>query len=949
MLAGGAAGIAAGVGVSAFMNAVTTNSLGLTSGSIKAEGALSAPTVNGRDVALSWPADTLTDGTSTTYYVLRDSSGASGTCAGVLPSSSLSCTDTDVPPGAHTYTVVPTYLMWTGPSASVASPVVGTPSFGLSPASTTTLAKDAAGTVTNLVDNETVTFRLDDAGSGTILATSPSTVSTGSSGGGASPTVTIPAGIAGGAHTVYAVGNLGDQASTTFTVDVPPTLSFTNGTFSSLPGTLTGGAITYFRAGETVSFHLDSATGTTLTSSPASVSIGSNGQTGSAFAVTVPSGIADGTHTVYAVGGSGSQATYSIAVSVPSTFSITSAQNLTSVPGTITGGTVTYFNAGENLIIRLDSVSGTILSTSPSTVTTDGNGQASAFSATIPSGVADGTHTLVALGNTSGLSATSNSFTVNAPSTFSITSGQSLPASSLPAAVSGGAVASFNGAENVTIHLDTAGGTVLSTSPSPVTTGANGQASGFSVTVPSGTLGGSHTLWAVGNTSGRSAQSNSFTVAATATGLSPTSGPVGTAASVVSQGFLPSHALTVTVGGTSASITTGGTTNASGSSTVSFTIPTVANGARTVVVSDGTTSATSASSFSVTASATGLSPASGAVGTTGVSITANGFIASHGLSVQVGGTSASITSGGTTAGNGSATVTFTVPAVPNGPQSVTVSDGTNSATSPTDFTVQASVSVAPSSGTAGTSGVTLTGTGFASGETVSVTFGGSALTLSPATPNVTSAGGWSATFTVPTTTAGAKTIVASDSGGASAQTTFTVTASNHTCTLSTDTGDTYIRQTEAAHGSATTMLTNANGGASHPDNALVQFGILSSTCAEGGTIPANATIVSASLTLTATSATNRTVGVALAGSAWTEGTLTWATATAAEQAPAGSNTRTISSTTVTWTVTSDVQTVVNGSTDGGWVVWDTGTGNSETDFKTKEASSGKPLLVVTYN
>lgn len=776
ILAGSAAGLAMGIGVHAFLDAVTTSSLGLTSGTVNAEGALSTPTVSGRDVTVSWPADTLTDGTATTYYVLRDGSSASGTCSGVLPSATLFCTDNGVPSGTHTYAVVPTYLMWTGPSSSVASPAVGSPTLGLSPASTATLPKDVSGTVTDFLDSETVTFRLDDPSTGTLLSTSPSTVTTGSSGGSANPTVTIPAGIAGGSHTVYAIGSLGDQASATFTVSVPATLSFSNGTFSTLPNPLTGGAITYFRAGESVSFHLDSATGAALTSSPSSVTIGSNGQTGSAFTVTIPANIADGTHTVYAVGGSGSQATYSIAVSVPSTFAVTASQNLASLPGTVSGGAVAYFGAGENLIIRLDSVTGTILSTTPSTVTTDANGQATGFSATIPANIADGTHTLVALGNTTGLSATSNAFTVSAPSTFSITTGQSLPASSLPAAVSGGAVAYFAGAENVAIHLDTVGGTVLATTPSPVTTGSNGQASGFSVTIPSGTLGGSHTLWAVGATSGRSAQSNGFTVAATATGLSPSSGPVGTAASIVAQGFAANHALTVTVGGTSASITGGATTNASGSSTVAFTIPAVPNGGAAVVVSDGATSATSAVNFAVMASASNLSPTSGPVGTTGATIQASGFQGSTSLSVTVGGHSAPITSGGTTGSGGSSLVTFTIPDAPNGPQPVVVSDGTNSATSPATFTIQSSISVSPSSGTAGTTGVTLTGTGFVATKTVSVTFGGTALTLSPATPTVSATGGWSATFTVPSSAAGAKTIVATDSGGASAQTTFTVTA-----------------------------------------------------------------------------------------------------------------------------------------------------------------------------
>ena len=177
--------------------------------------------------------------------------------------------------------------------------------------------------------------------------------------------------------------------------------------------------------------------------------------------------------------------------------------------------------------------------------------------------------------------------------------------------------------------------------------------------------------------------------------------------------------------------------------------------------------------------------------------------------------------------------------------------------------------------------------------------------------------------------------------------TFTTRAANLTCTLS-PTGDTYIRQTDPAHGSATTMITNQNGGASHPDNALVQFSVLSSRCQEGGTLPPNATVASATLTLHATSATGRTIGAAPAGSSWNESTLTWATATTAEQNPSGTNTATISSTAANWNVTSDVQHILSGATDGGWVLWDTGSGNQPTGFATKEGAGNQPRLVIVY-
>lgn len=181
-------------------------------------------------------------------------------------------------------------------------------------------------------------------------------------------------------------------------------------------------------------------------------------------------------------------------------------------------------------------------------------------------------------------------------------------------------------------------------------------------------------------------------------------------------------------------------------------------------------------------------------------------------------------------------------------------------------------------------------------------------------------------------------------------TTLTTAASSHTCTFSTDTGDTYIVSGDPQHGASTSMLTNANATGNNRENSLVQFGIMTSTCLEGGTIPATATVTAATLTLTATSASGRTVGAALVGSTWSENSLTWATATSAMTAPSGTNTAVISATTATWDVKANVQSIVSGATDGGWVLWDVNTGNSATTFDTKEfsTSASHPKLVVTY-
>jgi len=91
----------------------------------------------------------------------------------------------------------------------------------------------------------------------------------------------------------------------------------------------------------------------------------------------------------------------------------------------------------------------------------------------------------------------------------------------------------------------------------------------------------------------------------------PATGPAGTAATLFVSGFVPGHALTVTVGGAASTITSGSQTNSNGDQAVTFVIPPLGLGAQAVVVSDGNATPTPATSFTVT----GGSPSS----TTGVS------------------------------------------------------------------------------------------------------------------------------------------------------------------------------------------------------------------------------------------------------------------------------------------------------------------------------------------
>ncbi|HVB06317.1 MAG TPA: hypothetical protein VNF07_08765, partial [Acidimicrobiales bacterium] len=203
---------------------------------------------------------------------------------------------------------------------------------------------------------------------------------------------------------------------------------------------------------------------------------------------------------------------------------------------------------------------------------------------------------------------------------------------------------------------------------------------------------------------------------------SPASGIVGSTTTVAVSGYVATHSLTVTVDSVTATVNSGGTTDGTGAASVNFTIPPVPNGTQTVVVSDGTNNDTT--SFTVNAAASGLSPTSGAIGTS-ATVTAQGFIASHALTVTVNGVSATVTGGSPTDATGSATLTFTVPTTTSGAQAVVVSDGTNTAGAG-NFTISSAASLnspSPTSGPVGQS-VTVTGSGFIANHTLTVTVAG---------------------------------------------------------------------------------------------------------------------------------------------------------------------------------------------------------------------------------
>lgn len=184
--------------------------------------------VSNRSVTVSWSASTLPGGAQVAgYQVRRYSTGGTlqstgSGCSGTV--SATSCTEAAVPAGTWRYAVVPVQGNWSGAESSRSTSVtVASPALSLSPSSVATLPATLTGTLSAYVPGQTVTFRLDDASTGTVLSGSitPSPVP---ASGSASVSVTLPAGTSNGSHTVYAVGSSGDVASAPVTVSGSTTI-----------------------------------------------------------------------------------------------------------------------------------------------------------------------------------------------------------------------------------------------------------------------------------------------------------------------------------------------------------------------------------------------------------------------------------------------------------------------------------------------------------------------------------------------------------------------------------------------------------------------------------------------------------------------------------------------------------------------------------------------------
>lgn len=272
--------------------------------------------------------------------------------------------------------------------------------------------------------------------------------------------------------------------------------------------------------------------------------------------------------------------------------------------------------------------------------------------------------------------------------------------------------------------------------------------------------------------------------------LSPRSGTGGTSVYATGYGFRASATISFAVGvyrtPASCGSDSAGTFPGATGSTCVFKVPVMPGGTWNVSASDGKYSALTP--FQVVPGLE-LEPSSGALGST-VAALGSGFASNATVSFTFGGVPVNSSCGtnargGLSGPNGSACA-FTVPSVPVGSATVSATDGTNVANA--SFDVIPALVLAPASGPAGAP-VVARGSGFAANQSISVTFGGTALAWncsSDGSGAFPGASGTPCSFVVPSGSNGAVDVTVTD-GTNVASAGFLVTASfalsNHNGTV----------------------------------------------------------------------------------------------------------------------------------------------------------------------
>ena len=781
-------------------------------------------------------------GTAVTITGTNFATGATVTFGGTAATNVVVVSGTSITATTPAGTAGPVTVTVTvsGQSGSLASgfTYVATPTVtGVSPNTGTTAGGTSVTiTGTNFVAGATVTV-------GGAAATNVVVVS------GTSITAKTPAGTAGPVTVTVTVSGQSGSLASGFTYVVIPTVTSVSPNSGSTTGgtgvTITG---TNFAAGATVTFGGTAATNVVVVS-------------GTSITATTPAGTAGPvTVTVTVSGQSGSLASGFTYVATPTVTGV-SPNTGTTAGGTSVTITGTNFAAGATVTVggtaatSVVVVSGTSItaktpagSAGPVTVTVTVSGQsgslASGFTYVVTPSVTSVSPNSGSTTGGTGVTITGTNFAAGATVTFGgtaatnvvVVSGTSITATT-PAGTAGpvtvtvtvsgqsGSLASgFTYVATPTVTSlspntgTTAGGTGVTITGTNFAAGATvtvGGAAATSVvvvsgtsitaTTPAGTAGPVTVTVTVSGQSGSLASGFTYVVTPSVTSVAPNSGTTAGGTSVTITGTNFAAGATVTFGGTAATnvVVVSGTS-------ITATTPAGSAGPVTVTVTVSGQSGSLASGFTyvATPTVTGVSPNTGTTaGGTSITITGTNFVAS--ATVTVGGaaaTSVVVVSG--------TSITAKTPAGTAGPVTVTVTVSGQSGSLASGFTyvVTPSVtSVAPNSGTtAGGTSVTITGTNFAAGATV--TFGGTAAT------NVVVVSGTSITATTPAGSAGPVTVTVTVSGqSGSLASGFTYVATPTMTSLSPNTGTT-------AGGTSVTIT-----GTNFASGATVTFGATAAT------------------------------------------------------------------------------------------------------------------------
>ncbi len=696
-----------------------------------------------------------------------------------------------------------------GTNSPAAGFTVTTPAIGVNPSSNLVAGQSFTVTGTSLVPSHTITFKLN----GVSITSTPATVTSNSS-GGFTATLKVPA-----SPEEFNTVTASDGTNS-------PTATFTVGASSSITSVTEGTSVgktvivngTSFIPSHAITFKIGT---TTLVTNPATVTSNATGSfNGVTF--TVPTGTTSGNKTITASDGT-NPATLTILINAGITLAPSTGPNGTQVtvtgtnlvpnhtitvrvnegtavtiPPTVTSSPTGGFSAKVTVqgitssTTSIDAADGTNdpfltfvmqtphVSITPSTgnagqtVTISGNHLVASHAITFKVGATTVTTTpaTVTSNSTGGFSGVTlkisgtsvtgaNSVTANDGTnspfdTFTIGSSPSITLS--PSTGNVGQTISVSGlnlapSTKVTLKFGT---TVLVTIPATITTNSTGGFTGVTFKVPAALAS---TVTVTGS-DGTNSPTDSLIVSPFIT-FSPSSGPNGTQVTITGTSFGATQPVLLLYNGTALTTTPSSiTTTAAGAFTGKFTVTNFLTGTNTIQAVD--TSNSASLGFTGISPTLSVSPSSGALGQT-ITTSGNHFIASHAVTFKFNGvtlvtTPAAVTSNST---GGFTGVTFKVPGTAGGSNIVQASDGTNTLSTLFSVSTTPTITLDSSTGFVGKT-VTITGVNLVPATKVTFKIGTTTLVTSPATVTSNSTGGFIATFVVPTSTTGLKTIIASD-------------------------------------------------------------------------------------------------------------------------------------------------------------------------------------------